>query len=339
MLEQNNANTSPTIEDVFKEKLTGKMQQNALDYVTFLKANGIPGDGVYYVPGAYLCNIHQVDHTGWYISMEHIDSVLCRSEYQDFPVDEKVKEFAWAHVSKCGGCGCGFNPGRRIMLFGKEFHHTCFGLFNFSNPDGEDLENLKKLSMVWKQVVDDVAKNGTLYYGSEKNEWSPIQDTDAHVGRPLGKTYSNLLNVEFYITPKKKFVNQAAVGFSGGGLVFANYQQFPVALGIGASHLDRFEAIKGPAEGYTCVEALKYQANVTYCVEMSLNITNNTYNATVWMLDADGRPDTPYCIAKDFPFRLEVGTPPMTAIDTVYPVYLYDDSAYIIRDFKVVSGE
>jgi len=29
----------------------------------------------------------------------------------------------------------------------------------------------------------------------------------------------------------------------------------------------------------------------------------------------------------------------MTAIETVYPVYLYDESAYIIRDFKVVGGE
>lgn len=332
-------NTTPTFEDVIHEKLTGKAQQNALDYVAFVKSIGIQGDSVFWVPGGYLCNIHKVDHTGWHISMEHIDSPLCRPEYQDFPIDEEVKEFAWAHVSTCEGCGCGFNPGRRPMLFGKEFHHTCFGLMNFSSPDGEELELLKKLTVVWKLVVDDAAKEGTLYHGSEKNEWSPIRDTDAHAGCPLGKAYTKSLDVEFYITTKKVFVNQAAVGFSGGGLVPANYQQFPVALGIGASRLDRFEAIKGPAEGYTCVETLKYQANVTYCVEMSLNITDNTYNATVWMLDADGRPDTPYYIAKDFPFRLEAGAPPMKVIDTVYPVYLYDASAYIIRDFKVISGE
>jgi len=136
MSEQNTVSNTYTFENVIRDKLTGKTQQNALDYIAFLKANGIPGDDVYYVPGAYLCNIHQVDHTGWHISMEHIDSILCRSEYQDFPVDEKVKEFAWAHVSKCGNHGCGFNPGRRVMLFGKELHHTCFGLMGFENPDG-----------------------------------------------------------------------------------------------------------------------------------------------------------------------------------------------------------
>jgi hypothetical protein len=71
---------------------------------------------------------------------------------------------------------------------------------------------------------------------------------------------------------------------------------------------------------------------------MAINVADNTYSATVWMLDTDDRPDTPYCIAKDFPFRLEAGIPPLTAIDTVYPVYVYDGS-YIIRDFKVAGGK
>jgi len=224
------------------------------------------------------------------------------------------------------------------MLFGKEFQHTCFGLLGFDNPDGEELELLKKLTLVWKEIVTDAVKKGKIYlpgeYEPAENEWTPIQDTDAHAGRPLGQAYTKSLDVEFYITIKKKFVNHAAVGFSGGELAPADYQQFPVALGIGASCLDRFEAIKGKKEGYTCVEILKYQANTTYCVEMSLNIKKNTYSATVWMLDADGRPDTPYYIAKDFPFGSKI-----TAIDTVYPVHLHDDSAYIIRDFKVVGGE
>ena len=323
----------PTFEDVIREKLTGKAQQNALDYVAFLKANGIPGDGgVFWIPGAYLCNIYKVDHTGWYVSMEHIDSPLCRSEYQDFPVDQKVKEFAWAHVSKCAGCGCGFNPGRRPMLFGKEFRNTCFGLMNINNADGEDLELLKKLTLVWKQVVDDAAKKGTLHYGPGAS----VRQTNAQ-GRPLGKAYSKSLGVAFYITPQRVYVNQAVIGFSGGGLVPADHQQFPVALGIGTRRYDRFAAIKG-AEGYAHVDTLRHQLNATYLVEMSLNIAANTYDVTIWILNTDGRPDTPYYIAKDFPFRLEAGAPPMTAIDTVYP-RTCEHGTFIIRDFKIVGGE
>jgi len=350
MSEQNNTNTTPIFEDVIREKLTGKTQQNALDYVAFVKSIGIQGDGVYYVPGGYLCNIHRVDETGWYVSMEHIDSPLCRSEYQDFPAEQKVKEFAWAHVSTCLNfttngekCGCGFHPGRRVTLFGKEFHHACHGLMNFNNSDGEDLELLKKLTLVWKQCVDDANGKKKPHVPSE-NEWIPVKLTDANAGRPLGKDYTKKLDVEFYFTTEKKFLNTAIVGFSGGGLISAEWPQFPVALFIGAMHIgpdrnrDRIVAYKGKEEGYTSVETFKYQQNVTYLVEMSINVADNTYSATVWMLDADGRPDTPYCIAKDFPFRLEDGAPLLTAIDTVYPVYVYDGS-YIIRDFKIISGE
>ena len=84
---------------------------------------------------------------------------------------------------------------------------------------------------------------------------------------------------------------------------------------------------------------LKYQANVTYFIEMSINVTDNIYDATVWMLDASGEPDTPYCIAQIFPFRREESTPPMTIIDTIYPVNVHQSESFIIRDFKVVGGE
>ena len=336
-MSEQNTNITRTFEDTIREKLTEQMQQNALDYVAFLKANGIQGDGVYTVPGAYLCNIHRVDDTGWGISMEEIDSVLCRSEYQDWPVEQAVKEFAWAHVSNCGNHGCGFNPGRRIILFGKEFHHNCFALMGFDSPGGEDLENLKKLTLVWKQCVDDAAKKGTLWYGPEKSEWPISRHTDANAGRPLGKVFTKTLNVEFTITMKKKWTNYAAVGFSGGELIPADIKQHPVALGIGARRYDLFQAIKG-AEGYAHIDTLKYQQNVSYLVEMNINIADNLYNATVWMLDADGQPDTPYYIAKKFPFRLEEGVQPLTCIDTIYPVYVHGDS-YIINDFRIVSGK
>jgi len=75
---------------------------------------------------------------------------------------------------------------------------------------------------------------------------------------------------------------------------------------------------------------------------MSINITDNTYGATVWMLDASGKQDAPYSIAKDFPFRLggDPAIPAITAIDTVY-LGQDDDPmlAFIVKDFKVVGGE
>jgi len=92
MSEQNNANATPTIEDEIREKLTGKAQRNALDYVAFVKANGLEPN-IFINPPGY--------KNAWSVCMGNWDSILSRSEYQNFPIDERVKEFAWAHVKPC----------------------------------------------------------------------------------------------------------------------------------------------------------------------------------------------------------------------------------------------
>ena len=118
-------------------------------------------------------------------------------------------------------------------------------------------------------------------------------------------------------------------------------------------YLDLFGCVKNQVDaenilalldhsGWAAAETLKYQGNVTYYAEMSLNITDRTYSATLWMLDARGEMDTPYAIAKNFPFRFGGGEPPVpavTAIDTFYMGSGGDDAEVIIGDFKVVGGE
>jgi len=352
----NQNTTTPAIEDVIREKLTAQAQQNALNYVAYLKANGItPNEPETFDAAAHtqcffgsdngsIC-ILGIDHCppewgfstcgGW-------DNVLFRNEYQDFPVDEKVKEFAWAHACTCRNyksngkqCGCGFQPGRRISMFGKDFYHACHGGLDISNPDGETLELAKKFTVVLKQIMADAAKDDKPYVPGE-NEWLSVKGNGAPTGRPLGKVYTKTLDVQFYITSRRRYAWDAAVGFSDGEMTPATWQQIPVALRFGDT--SRIEAYKGPSEGWRTVEALKYQANVPYFIDMSINIADNIYNATAYMLDTFGKPDTPYCIAKDFPFRHDTGDPAITAIDTIYHGPSVS-GAYIIRDFKVVGGE
>ena len=170
------------IEDVIREKLPGDMQKNALDLIAFMKANGISPsttpriddtpEGKAYTYGSDSANggcgliLIEPGKPGWgYCYGGFYDSALLRNEYQDFPVDENVKAFAWAHVSACRNfttngkeCGCGYQPGRRITIFGKEFHHTCHGVMGFDNPDGEMLKLVKKLIDVRLQINADAAK-------------------------------------------------------------------------------------------------------------------------------------------------------------------------------------
>lgn len=356
MSEQIDKNTPLTIEDHFRAVLSGDKLKNALDYLAYKRSKGIlPGDTPSGEGNGWKCwnfDLGVIGYEpndgipGWFIGMGGLDSAFYRSDYQNYPIDEKLKAFAWAHDRPCyhfktngKACGCGNQPGRSVTLFGKVFDHSCQSGLEMRNPDGEALELTKRLSEVLAQMQADAAKKDKPYVLGE-NEWPSVLDILAHTGRPLGKVYTKSLDVQFYITPQHKYVHDAVIAFSGGGWIPITWQQVPAALHIGGS--GRFEAFKGLNEGWAYVETLKYQANVTYFAEMSFNIADNIYNATVWMLDAYGEQDTPYLIAKDYPFRFGTGDPVIPrikAIDTVYLVTDNPHSGYIVRDFKVVSGE
>jgi hypothetical protein len=271
--------------------------------------------------------------------MGGLDSVLCRAEYQDYAIDQELKEFAWVHANHCDNHGCGTEPGKRIMLFGKEINNLCTAILLFKNPDDEKLELVKRLAVVWAQSNAHAAKNDKPYLPAA-NEWLSANGFGAHAGRPLEKAYTKSLDVRFYVTPRRRYVNDAAFGFSGNGWVPASPEQIPVALHIGG-HSARFRTNKEPASGWAAVETLKYQVNVTYCTEISINVTDRKYSVTMWMLDANGEIDTPYFIAKNSPFRLggDPAVPAITTIDTVYMGSGGNDAEFIIRDFKVISGE
>ena len=352
MSEQNNENTPLTIEDHFRAVLSGDRLKNALDYVAYKRAKGVhypdapPGSTAWRSDFGVIGTEITDGIPGWWICMGGWDSETDSVDTQNLPIDEKLKEYAWANVRICQNyrtdgqeCGCGFQPGRRAKYFGKWFDHTCHGGVEAKNPDGEALELAKRLPEVWAQCVSGTARYYKPYIPKE-NEWPSATDIGAHMGRPLGKAYTKSLNVQFTVTPRYKLVHASTIAFSGGGWVPATWQQIPAALRIGGS--GRFEAAKGPGEDWAAIETLKYQRDVTHFVEMSFNIEANTYSATAYMLDADGEHDTPYQIAKDYPFRLGTGDsaiPRIKAIDTVYVGLSQIDSMIIVKAFKVVGGE
>ena len=334
MSEQNNASTS-TLEDEIRTKLSGDLQRNALDYVIYMTANGLS-------PDMCIIAIYPVDDVlGWTIFMGGYDDFLCYGENQDYPIDEELREFTWAHMKHCQNCGCGTEPGKRVMLLGREFTNLCSAIWCIRNPHGDTLELTKRLTSFWAKSRVDLAKNYKPFV-PRVNEWPSVRGFGASAGRPLGKVYTKSLDVSFYITLRLRYAG-TAFGFSGGGWVPTVPEQIPVALDIGGigGHSARFQVNKEPAKGWASVETLKYQANVTYFAEMSINITAGTYSVMIWMLDANGEIDTPYCIAKDAPFRCggDPAVPVITAIDTMYLGSGGGDSEFVIRDFKVAGGE
>jgi hypothetical protein len=149
-----------TIEDEINEKLTGDAQKNALDFVAYMRANGMTSDAEhsnafrYYAKWVCILCVYPDDNgMGWTI----FDNPLS-GQYDDFPVDDDLKEFAWAHVNICGQCGCPSKPGIRKTIFGKEFDNVCTSEVAFRNPDAETSGKIKQMIEVWKNCIDEELK-------------------------------------------------------------------------------------------------------------------------------------------------------------------------------------
>ena len=167
-LDKEQEQTTLKIENEINENLTGELQENALKFVEFLKTNGIMTNYAvspivfrYYDEAVCVVVLHPIydDKLGWNVYLGDYDSTICRSEYEDFPIDEELKEFAWEHKHTCGNCGCGNQPGKRFKILGKDFDNVCTSLMWFGNADDKTLEKLMELVKVWKLCIDDKRSN------------------------------------------------------------------------------------------------------------------------------------------------------------------------------------
>ena len=348
---QNQKTIKPSIEDVAGDFIAGDKLQNLLDFTAFLRERKMTPRWQSYNSwkvshkGKIVCYVKIKDDKGfWSIFFSQFTREKWFLEHEPlFAADDELKKFIWKHVPgrNCPGTKC---KGRNWDILEKPFAGVCWCWpVRVWNAEGGALECAKKLTLA---IVDLIAVataaekiNKSKISALKEGEWLSSADIGAHIARPLGKTYTKSLNVEFYITPLKRYCN-AAVVLSGGGWVPGAWQQVPVALRVGETF--RFESYLGPAVNWKAAESLKYEADVTYFAEMSVDIAANVYNTTVWTLNANGNKDKPHRIAVDYPFRLGTGKPPIpkiTAIDTLYLGPGYDAASYVIKDFKVTGGE
>ena len=150
-------NINPKIENEINNKLDGEMRKNALDFVAYMKANGMTNHATYSnafeYDGKWVC-IMIIDNDGWTI----YDNPLTK-HYDDFPIDESMKEFAWAHVHICATGHCESSPGVSKKIFGKSFENVCTSEVAFRNPSAETLQNVMQMIDIWKQTIDEGNNN------------------------------------------------------------------------------------------------------------------------------------------------------------------------------------
>ena len=149
-LKQKQARVS--FENAINKMLTGDAKKNALDFAAFLRANHLP--------------LELVGCDGWNVYVKGVNTAFLavngeKNEFfivlhvfrYDGPVDDDLREFTWAHVFLCPGCGsetfCDESRNRRIIL-GREYESTCQSPLVFINLNAKDLEKAKKLLLMLK---------------------------------------------------------------------------------------------------------------------------------------------------------------------------------------------
>jgi hypothetical protein len=156
----NNENNRLKIEDELTAALNGDRLHNALDFIAFMKDNGMTTHAEHHSAFEYngewvciVCIIPIDGEPGWVI----FDNPLT-SKFDDFVADEDLKKFAWEHVNICTSCGgsagCGSQPGRTKMIFGKEFENVCTSETAFWNSDADALGKIKRMIGIWKESKD-----------------------------------------------------------------------------------------------------------------------------------------------------------------------------------------
>lgn len=149
------------LENYIEENLTDEAQKTALEFINYLRANGLEfvkdngywKDKIYYLikyRNECICFIAIKDPDEpknlWTIWSD--DSMA----YEDSSVEEDIKNIAWKYVDHCGNCGsCG--GGKHKIVFGKSFEKICGCTFRVDNPKASDLPFLKKMVELRKNDI------------------------------------------------------------------------------------------------------------------------------------------------------------------------------------------
>ena len=152
------------IESLIGEALTGDAQKYALDFVAYLRANGMlfeKGEG--YWEGKLYWYVKYKNQSVCYLFInpdeENLKPWTIWSDdsgsncFEDAPLNGQLKETVWKNVDFCGNCGGDCSPGTRKTIFGKEFKNVCRSALIFINPDAEALECVKKMVEIRKNDI------------------------------------------------------------------------------------------------------------------------------------------------------------------------------------------
>ena len=153
-----------TVEDVLDDKLSGDALKSALDFIAYMRENGMPpaiADDWFQYQGENICTIitgvcesHNMSGKGdnWSIYWANCDVYWGEKD----EVDKDLEHYVFRSENPCGKCPCEHSPGIRKTVFGRVYENACYSTLCFDNPNAEELERIKKLAGMRKQNIADM---------------------------------------------------------------------------------------------------------------------------------------------------------------------------------------
>lgn len=165
MSKQSSKDVITKIEDDLKNVLSDEKLKYAMDFITHLTEIGnttVPIEYPFHYASHYKDVLTCLVVCWKDENADHYNLAFCCwpgeldvIENDNFPVDERLKEFARANVKYCFKCGgCEIEPSVR-MVFGEKHDNVCSQVFHFWQLNNETVENAKILMELLKYIIDD----------------------------------------------------------------------------------------------------------------------------------------------------------------------------------------
>jgi len=165
----------PKIEEVIECCLSGQLQAPALDFVRFMRENGMPlrikSSSTRSQRADYMkepiCNIFVYDENDWDKVDKHSEGdpqyytispfLIMFDMYEHRIAEERLDSIQWDSFRPCNVCNkdC-WSKGVDRTALNKEFTHICWFMRPLvKNPDEEQLDGMKRLLLLEKQARDE----------------------------------------------------------------------------------------------------------------------------------------------------------------------------------------
>lgn len=152
----------PKPEERAQKCLSGNELKNFSDFIEFLRDNKLslqPGNLVVKHKNKSVCHVRFNDSEhSWEVRHSHFTRENWFQDYDKYITDDELKEFILAHINAplCIDRGC--NGRQNMTILGKHFDAVCnCWSLTVKNPDGAALECSKKLILVIKKFIADLA--------------------------------------------------------------------------------------------------------------------------------------------------------------------------------------